>query len=243
VPREQIDMSPDEWRAFLAEQRWIVLGTLEAEGEPWATLAPATLGDVALYFAVPAAGRAQRNLERDPRACCASDTFPSYYEIRGATAHGVVTRVDDGALVQRFALQIASDPLPGWREDGDLALWSLPLDDVFGFDFGKIRAPLTRDMAIGCRARPPSASRPMANASVIGRWSGRTPLIGAESCMWASDYPAYRQHLPQFAEGDRRGAGCAPRRGPLQGDRHQLRPALRLRGRFRVSTPVSSWNA
>lgn len=133
-------MSPDEWRAFLAEQRWVVLGTLDSDGGPWATLAPAALGDDALYFAVPAGARAHHHLEADPRACCASDAFPSYDEIRGATVHGVAMRTDDAALAQRFALQLASEPLPGWREGGELVLWSLPLDDVFSFDFGRARA-------------------------------------------------------------------------------------------------------
>lgn len=139
MPRESIAMRREEWRGFLAAQRWVVLGTLEVDGGPWARLAPAALEGDALYFGVPVDSRDQRNLERDPRACCSSDEFPSYYEIRGATAHGVARREDDPALLARLAARLDARGLPGWPAGAGLAIWSLPLDDVFSFDFGKIR--------------------------------------------------------------------------------------------------------
>jgi len=139
VPRESIAMRREEWEDFLAAQRFVVLGTLEPDGGPWARLAPAALLAGALYFGVPAGSRDERNLERDPRACCASDEFPSYYEIRGATVHGRARRVSDPALAARVGPRLDARGLPGWPPGGALAIWSLPLDDVFSFDFAKIR--------------------------------------------------------------------------------------------------------
>ncbi len=68
------------------------------------------------------------NLSRDPRMCCASDEYPTYYEIKGATAHGRARPVDDPALRDRL----------GWSDAG-LAVFSVDLDDVLSFDFSKIQ--------------------------------------------------------------------------------------------------------
>jgi hypothetical protein len=139
MARESIAMPREEWLDFLAAQRWMVLGTLEPDGGPWARLAPAALEAETLYFAVPLDSRDQRNLERDPRTCCASDQFPSYYEIRGATVHGRAQRIEEPAALARLAPRLDASGLPGWPEGAELAIWSLPLDDVFSFDFGRIR--------------------------------------------------------------------------------------------------------
>ena len=57
------------------------------------------------------------------------------------------------------------------------------------------------------------------------------PLLGADSCMWASDYPHTDSTFPELAAGDRGDARRALRRRPPQGHRDQLRRALRLRAR------------
>jgi hypothetical protein len=139
MPRESISMSVEEWRGFLASQRWFVLGTLEPDGSPSARLVPGALDAGALYFAVPEASREQRNLSRDSRACCANDEFPSYYEIRGATVHGRARLLADPAQCARIAARLDPSALPGWPSGAELAIWWLPLDDVFSFDFGRIR--------------------------------------------------------------------------------------------------------
>jgi hypothetical protein len=121
MPRETIAMTRDELRVFLGAQRWVALGTLDPDGTPVGELAPATLDGDRLCFAVPRGSRADDNIRRDPRVCCAADEFPSYYEIRGAVAHGC-------------AEAYASDRLgPEWSE------WSISLDDVASFDFRKVR--------------------------------------------------------------------------------------------------------
>ena len=54
------------------------------------------------------------------------------------------------------------------------------------------------------------------------------PLLGADSCMWASDYPHTDSTFPEVAARDRGDARRAARRRPPQDHRDQLRPALRL---------------
>jgi nitroimidazol reductase NimA-like FMN-containing flavoprotein (pyridoxamine 5'-phosphate oxidase superfamily) len=139
MPRESIAMSTVECVAFLAAQRWVALGTLDAGGGPWSSLAPAALDGDSLYFGVPEASREQRNLARDARACCAADQFPSYYEIRGVTAHGRARSVTDPAELARVKPRLDPKGLPGWHRDAALAVFALPLDDLFSFDFAKIR--------------------------------------------------------------------------------------------------------
>jgi len=55
------------------------------------------------------------------RVCCAADEFPSYYEIRGAVAHG------------RAEARPSERLGPEWSE------WAIPLDDVTSFDFRKVQ--------------------------------------------------------------------------------------------------------
>jgi nitroimidazol reductase NimA-like FMN-containing flavoprotein (pyridoxamine 5'-phosphate oxidase superfamily) len=139
MARESIAMSREECVAFLGAQRWVALGTLDAGGGPWSTLAPAALLGDALYFSVPETSREEQNLSRDARACCAADQFPTYYEIRGVTAHGRARRIREAAELARVSPRLDSKGLPGWPSGARLAVFALPLDDLFSFDFGKIQ--------------------------------------------------------------------------------------------------------
>ena len=121
MAREAIAMTRDELLAFLDAQRWVALGTLDPDGTPVGDLAPAVLDGERLCFAVPRGSRADDNIRRDPRVCCAADEFPSYYEIRGAVAHG------------RAEAHTSERLGPEWSE------WAIALDDVTSFDFRKVR--------------------------------------------------------------------------------------------------------
>jgi hypothetical protein len=122
MARETIGMSHEDLLAFLGAQRWVTLATLAADGTPVGEIAPALLDGERLSFAVARGSSAHENLERDPRVACAADEFPAYYEIRGATAHG---RAELRAGAARLG--------PDWVE------YTIPLDDVFSFDFRKIQ--------------------------------------------------------------------------------------------------------
>ena len=54
------------------------------------------------------------------------------------------------------------------------------------------------------------------------------PLLGADSCMWASDYPHTDSTFPNSLARDRGDARHAAGGRPPQDHRDQLRPALRL---------------
>ena len=136
-------MTGEEVRAYLSEERWMVLGTLDPDGSPWADAVRCRLEGERLTFSVPRASRSAANLSRDPRACCASDRFASYYEIRGLSVHGRAARVEDGATRARLAPALAESEGPAQGgAPAESELYCLPLDDVFSFDFGKIRNKL-----------------------------------------------------------------------------------------------------
>ena len=117
--REAIAMTNAELLEFLGTQRWTALGTLDPDGTPVGEVVPVGLDGERLRFAVARGSRAHENIARDPRVCCAADEFPSYYEIRGAVAHGRAEPHGDAGAE--------------WVE------YTIPLDDVRSFDFRKIR--------------------------------------------------------------------------------------------------------
>jgi len=123
MARESIAMTPEEIRALLAETHWIVLGTLGPGGEPVGHLARCVLAGERLCFAVPRGSEAQRQIERDPRVCAATDRYPTYYEIRGVTLHGRAEPVETPPALA-----------------GQGATYALALDDALSFDFAKIVA-------------------------------------------------------------------------------------------------------
>jgi nitroimidazol reductase NimA-like FMN-containing flavoprotein (pyridoxamine 5'-phosphate oxidase superfamily) len=123
VGRESIEMSDVELRAFLAGVRQVVVGLLGSDGEPLGALARCALVEDQLVF-VLSDGRLCALVERDPRVCCATDEYPTYYQIRGMTAHGRARRV------QR----------PSALEALEGVAYAIDLEDVVSFDFAKIQA-------------------------------------------------------------------------------------------------------
>lgn len=121
--RESIAMSDDELRAFLGGVRQVVVAVLGEGGEPLGALARCALVGDQLVF-ILADGQLCALLERDPRVCCATDEYPTYYEIRGMTAHGRARRVE-----RPPALEVV-----------DGVAYAIDLDDVVSFDFEKIQA-------------------------------------------------------------------------------------------------------
>ncbi len=131
MARESISMSEHDARAFLGRQPWVVLGTLDERGGPDADLVPSGLDGSTLYFSVEPGGTPERNIARDPRVCCANDQFPTYYEIKGVTAHGWARPVTDVAEAARARAVIGGAT--------ERPVYALSLDDVMSFDFSKIQ--------------------------------------------------------------------------------------------------------
>jgi PPOX class probable F420-dependent enzyme len=106
--RDQIRMSDDEVRAFLAEQMVMTVGTIGPKGRPhlmalW--YVPDGLGMTGWTYAK---SQKAKNLERDPRATIQVETGVQYHELRGVMMECDVELDHDAqpyglALFERYA--------------------------------------------------------------------------------------------------------------------------------------------
>ncbi len=106
--RDQIRMSDDEVRAFLAEQMVMTVGTIGPKGRPhlmalW--YVPDGLGMTGWTYAK---SQKAKNLERDPRATIQVETGVQYHELRGVMMECDVQLDGDAkpyglALFERYA--------------------------------------------------------------------------------------------------------------------------------------------
>ncbi len=106
--RDQIRMSDDEVRAFLAEQKVMTVGTIGPNGRPhlmalW--YVPDGLGMTGWTYAK---SQKAKNLERDPRATIHVESGVQYQELRGVMMECDVTLDRDAkqyglALFERYA--------------------------------------------------------------------------------------------------------------------------------------------
>ena len=137
MPRESIAMTYEAVLAVLKEERWAALGTVDQVAGVWPDIVPMTLEGERVYFRVAAGSRSQANIQRDDRVCCAVDRYPTYYEIKGITAHGRATPVgEDAAERVSQALDGAGNPTYAGNREGQI--YSIGLDDLTSFDFAKI---------------------------------------------------------------------------------------------------------
>ncbi len=143
MPREHsaIGMSPEELVRFASAERRCVVGTLDADGGPWADAVACVFDAGRLYFRVPAATRTLRNIQRDARVCCTIESHPEgseYYTIKAAMFHGRAQPADAAATRGAEALGELPDPVTGSpAEEG--SNFSVGVDDVVSFDFAKIK--------------------------------------------------------------------------------------------------------
>jgi PPOX class probable F420-dependent enzyme len=106
--RNQIQMSDDEVRAFLAEQKVMTVGTIGPKGRPhlmalW--YVPDGLGMTGWTYAK---SQKAKNLERDPHATIHVETGVQYHELRGVMMECDVELDRDAkpyglALFERYA--------------------------------------------------------------------------------------------------------------------------------------------
>ena len=104
MPRQRIEMTPDELDAFLAAKHVAIVGTVATDGAPDGD--PAAFSWVArqALFVVALGGPTHRNLLRDPRVVCSVEEFPSYAGIKGVTVHGTAALVSEGGGRATFRL-------------------------------------------------------------------------------------------------------------------------------------------
>lgn len=141
MPRESIKFTTDELRSFLKPERRAILATLAPDSKAWGDAVACVFMDDRLYFRVPTKTKSLANIRRDPRVCCTVETHPlgaAYYTIKGAMLHGKADEVKgDAAKKVKPVLDKVPDPVEPSRTDG--VIFSVGIDDVASFDFGKIR--------------------------------------------------------------------------------------------------------
>jgi nitroimidazol reductase NimA-like FMN-containing flavoprotein (pyridoxamine 5'-phosphate oxidase superfamily) len=88
MPRRDIRMSDAEVDEFLRERRQMVVGAIDKDGWPVATIAAVRYGGGQLAVALPEHDPVRAALTVDRRVCCVDDEHASYYEIKGVIVHG-----------------------------------------------------------------------------------------------------------------------------------------------------------
>jgi PPOX class probable F420-dependent enzyme len=116
--RDQIRMSEDELREFIAEQKVVTVATLGPNGRPhlmplW--YVPQPDGDLIGWTF--AKSQKAKNLERDPHATLQIEEGVEYQELRGAMLECDVDVERDSGAVATYGIEIFGRYAP--RPDGD----------------------------------------------------------------------------------------------------------------------------
>ena len=101
-------MTPDEVRAFLAEERTVVCATNGKDGFPHLMPLWFVVRDDELWAWTFAKSQKVRNLERDPRATLQVEAGSKYHELRGVMLKADVTIHRDTDEVVAFGLELFS---------------------------------------------------------------------------------------------------------------------------------------
>lgn len=100
--RDAIQMSEEEVRAFLEEQRTLQVATNGPDGFPHVVAMWYVPRDGEIVFWTYARSQKALNLRRDPRLTCLVESGKHYAELRGAQIKGRAELIDDTAEVQRI---------------------------------------------------------------------------------------------------------------------------------------------
>jgi PPOX class probable F420-dependent enzyme len=106
--RDQISMSHEEVRAFLAEQKVMTVGTIGPNGRPHLTALWYVPDGVGMTGWTYAKSQKAKNLQRDPHATIHVESGVEYHELRGVMMECDVTVDRDAkgyglALFERYA--------------------------------------------------------------------------------------------------------------------------------------------
>jgi PPOX class probable F420-dependent enzyme len=93
--RSQIEMTPDEIKAFVEGQRTANLATLGATGHPHVVAMWYAVIDGQVWFETKAKAQKTLNLRRDPRATVLLEDGLTYDTLRGVSFEGSAVVVDD----------------------------------------------------------------------------------------------------------------------------------------------------
>jgi len=125
--REQIQMTPDEVRSFLEEERTVVCATNGAQGYPhlmplWYVLRPTGPdGEPQVWAWTFAKSQKVKNIERDPRATLQVEAGSEYHLLRGVMLECNTQLVTDIDAVTELGIEIfARYSGPGERAAGPI---------------------------------------------------------------------------------------------------------------------------
>ena len=93
--RSQIEMTPEEIRAFVAGQRTANLATIGVGGQPHVVGMWFAVLDGVLWFETKAKAQKALNLRRDPRATVLIEDGLTYDTLRGVSMEGTAEVLDD----------------------------------------------------------------------------------------------------------------------------------------------------
>ena len=106
--RAQIQMTPEELDAFLAEQMKVQVATIGKDGAPHLSTLFYAVHDGAVAFWTYGTSQKVVNLHRDPRMTCLIEDGQAYDQLRGATLFGTARILDDLDDVLRVGGKVAA---------------------------------------------------------------------------------------------------------------------------------------
>jgi PPOX class probable F420-dependent enzyme len=104
--RDQITMSDEELRAFLAEQKVVTCATIGPHGRPHLMPLWYAVDDLIMRGWTYAKSQKAKNLERDPRATLQVEDGELYHELRGAMMECDVAIERDADKVADFGMAL-----------------------------------------------------------------------------------------------------------------------------------------
>jgi PPOX class probable F420-dependent enzyme len=104
--REQIKMSPEEVRAFLAEEKTVTCATNGRDGLPHLMPLWYVLRGDRLWAWTYAKSQKARNIERDPRATLQVEAGLDYAELRGVMLRCDVVLHRDAEIIEGIAMDL-----------------------------------------------------------------------------------------------------------------------------------------
>lgn len=106
--RAQIQMTPEELDAFLAEQMKVQVATIGKDGTPHLSTLFYAVHDGSVAFWTYGTSQKVVNLRRDPRMTCLIEDGQAYDQLRGATLYGRARIHDDLDEVLRVGGKVAA---------------------------------------------------------------------------------------------------------------------------------------
>ena len=104
--RDQITMSDDELRSFLAEHRVVTCATIGPNGRPHLMPLWYAVDGVEMRGWTYAKSQKAKNLERDPRATLQVEDGEQYHELRGVMIRAQASLHRDPGVIEGIGLEL-----------------------------------------------------------------------------------------------------------------------------------------